>query len=468
MVSDDITGSGYVIMNNTDEDLSGTFELLYDNRNEERKSAWKSPDNFSIGKKSKSTNITFTPPNDAKEPCKYILVFKGQLGQEQGAVVGRVLKAGEYVTGRIVQASRTSDGKGIILNVFTEGGLISARFDIPNHQLVAVRFNLSNYDEFIVATPGFQGYNFHKFTIDEPNKTINYNGIVLSLPSFKNSFYSEEVMPECTYIEENCEFCDPDGTETYKSAFYRDSYNSEILYLIDFYYDDNVIKPFGSYVESKDVSIEEKTSCNGVIVNFTGGYDLEIETKRGIYYGEKLKYYVTESCTGGALPNNCSIYDESSRNLCSGTKIGDMIDYYVPIAIFNDSQYAYALFRYPYPPQDPQPSSNQLIEIDSPVPLNIGSWSWIYQLYSRVKTMLRQDIKQSFYDVLNSYSSELGNMDGRMLISNFSNKNIGWNSNGSIIECKRGEDMISCKPLKQIGGSFNGVFDISIKIKENN
>ncbi|MBI4685950.1 MAG: hypothetical protein HY755_12260 [Nitrospirae bacterium] len=93
LIPDDARGSGYVIENKTDEDMSGTFELWYDNKSDERVKlkSW----SLSIGKKSsgnnKSSNIYFTLPLDAKKFCKYILVFKGQMGQEQDAVVGKIV-----------------------------------------------------------------------------------------------------------------------------------------------------------------------------------------------------------------------------------------------------------------------------------------------------------------------------------------------------------------------------------------
>ncbi|OGW38148.1 MAG: hypothetical protein A2Y97_01485 [Nitrospirae bacterium RBG_13_39_12] len=94
VIPDDGTGSGYVIVNNTDEDMSGTFELWYDNKNDDRVKAWSSY--LSIHKKSsgnnKSTNIIFTPPTNAKEDGKYMLVFRGKLGNEENAVAGRSLK----------------------------------------------------------------------------------------------------------------------------------------------------------------------------------------------------------------------------------------------------------------------------------------------------------------------------------------------------------------------------------------
>ncbi|MFZ3090027.1 MAG: hypothetical protein WA240_05305 [Nitrospirota bacterium] len=91
MIPDDTTGTGYVIVNNIDEDMNGTFELWYDNTNDERRMVWNSY--LNVGSKSsgsnKSTNITFTPPTDAKEPGRYMLVFKGKLGNEEDAVVGK-------------------------------------------------------------------------------------------------------------------------------------------------------------------------------------------------------------------------------------------------------------------------------------------------------------------------------------------------------------------------------------------
>ncbi len=101
MVPDDTIGTGYVIENKTDEDMNGTFELWYDNKNDERAKLqnW----DLTIGKKgsgnNKSTNITYTPPTDAKESNKYILVFRGVLGNEEDSVAGKTveLKEPEYL-----------------------------------------------------------------------------------------------------------------------------------------------------------------------------------------------------------------------------------------------------------------------------------------------------------------------------------------------------------------------------------
>jgi len=93
MIPDDVSGSGYVIVNNTDESMSGIFELWYDNKAGYRVKAWSA--SLTIDKKSsnnKSRNITFPSPTDIKEPNKYMLVFKGKLGNEEDAVIGRSIE----------------------------------------------------------------------------------------------------------------------------------------------------------------------------------------------------------------------------------------------------------------------------------------------------------------------------------------------------------------------------------------
>lgn len=79
--------NSYSIMNNTDEAMSGTFQLLYDNLSDERKGLWSGA--LSIAPKAKAGGLTFTRPSDAKKPGVCILVFRGRMGQEQDAVVGR-------------------------------------------------------------------------------------------------------------------------------------------------------------------------------------------------------------------------------------------------------------------------------------------------------------------------------------------------------------------------------------------
>lgn len=79
----------YNIKNNSDEDMNGVFELYYDNSKNQRNllASWV----FNVSAKGKSPTISFARPKQAKEPGKYILVFKGQWGREVDAVVGRIV-----------------------------------------------------------------------------------------------------------------------------------------------------------------------------------------------------------------------------------------------------------------------------------------------------------------------------------------------------------------------------------------
>ena len=97
MVPDCETGSGCLILNNHDtEAMNGTFELYSDNMiggETIRELIWSG--SFELGAKgsgnNQSGNVSFPAPDNAKEPGKYILVFRGQMGSETDAVVGKVV-----------------------------------------------------------------------------------------------------------------------------------------------------------------------------------------------------------------------------------------------------------------------------------------------------------------------------------------------------------------------------------------
>ena len=84
LVPDDETGSGLVIENLSSDDMDGTFELYYDNTEDKRVKLWEKNLAVAAGGKSGNTG-DITLPEDAKEPGKYILVFRGKLGQEDDA-----------------------------------------------------------------------------------------------------------------------------------------------------------------------------------------------------------------------------------------------------------------------------------------------------------------------------------------------------------------------------------------------
>ncbi len=99
MVPDEENGNGYIIKNLSDEDLEGTFSLYYDDESEVRVQieSGNFPLEISIPGNNKSGNINFTIPDSPKEPGKYILVFKGKLGNEEDAVVGKIIDINPYL-----------------------------------------------------------------------------------------------------------------------------------------------------------------------------------------------------------------------------------------------------------------------------------------------------------------------------------------------------------------------------------
>jgi len=101
MAPDPNSPGNYIIENNGNEAINandGVFTLYYDGTDDQRHQInWSFPSDGRISVPAadangpgKSASVSFYAPTDAKEPGKYILVFKGTLGNEQNiAVVGK-------------------------------------------------------------------------------------------------------------------------------------------------------------------------------------------------------------------------------------------------------------------------------------------------------------------------------------------------------------------------------------------
>jgi hypothetical protein len=81
---------GYAIINNSGEKMEGEFVIYYDKAGDERIPLWAGRGTLEATIGDKTNTFDFIPPGDAKEPGKYIVVFKGKMGNEDGAVVGNV------------------------------------------------------------------------------------------------------------------------------------------------------------------------------------------------------------------------------------------------------------------------------------------------------------------------------------------------------------------------------------------
>jgi len=85
---------GYVLINNTGEKMEGDFTVYYDNDtiNEERFPVWTGRGILEATMGDKTNTFDFIPPSDAKEHGKYVIVFRGKMGNEDGAVAGYVFR----------------------------------------------------------------------------------------------------------------------------------------------------------------------------------------------------------------------------------------------------------------------------------------------------------------------------------------------------------------------------------------
>jgi TolB protein len=73
--------------------MDGTFTLYYDATDGKRKAVpgatWPS---LALARNGGQSTQSFVPPPDPQHPGEYVLVFKGKLGDEDGAVVGKMVK----------------------------------------------------------------------------------------------------------------------------------------------------------------------------------------------------------------------------------------------------------------------------------------------------------------------------------------------------------------------------------------
>lgn len=151
MVADPGNPGQYMIKNESDEELSGTFALYYDDNNDNRKPVSGAEWPLSIAAKGASSPVAFTAPNDAKEAGKYMLVFQGRMGQEVGAVVGRSVELQQEHSFLLIrQTSITSTEKEIggennedfYDQVSWQGKYFSGRFSMIDYSLLSGEWEL--------------------------------------------------------------------------------------------------------------------------------------------------------------------------------------------------------------------------------------------------------------------------------------------------------------------------------------
>ena len=456
MVSDPSNPGKYLIKNLSNETMSGTFSLYYDDKNDNRIliTSW---ENLSINANSQSAPVTFTEPAspEPKEKGKYILIFRGTQGSEADAVAGKVVTIKGEVNGRMV----------VLYDILTPSVTVKTktgplRTSLPTDgfwNAISVRFDVDDPDTFVVLALHYDctsnscsgRYDFHKFFIDETKKIVSYQGVALSIPIPKENVTQSNI---CSYNEDWSDKC---GT---KRRFTTQT-NVEPLEVWDFYIKGGAITPYGGFSEVERTRFHDcwdiwyKTAnggCQrGIERPYTScGYPSELEgaETRGIYFGSPV-VSTTHSWAGGFVDvsRGCFSVDVRSAHI-------PQMEVYQPVAIFNDSDYAYwtALQTNYYYGWTKDWQLKTTLPIQMPQSRSIA-----------IKTMLRKDGRYSFCtkDTSNtgsvparSYASEIGVADCSCFL--IGENNIGWHVEPWIAEIVQFNSCSDWKSLLSLGEGF--------------
>jgi hypothetical protein len=460
----------YVIKNESDEDMSGTFSLHYDDTDGIRKPVKGAEGvNLSIAAKGTSNSLIFTAPNDAKEAGKYILVFNGRHGREDGAVVGSLVQVNQIPQARVVTVGTKWYNNGYIKLLIGNKQITKQVDNGTIRQISSARFDLENNNIFYIMSYEWgkseckHCTEFHKFEIDENNSVINYLGIA-SRVNHDHSL-DEEIIDELIWP-------DMGGAERYYNGSMQKSVSTGyrmILFIMhdvspgfeDFYVENGAIKPFRKLYEKKSSWIYYAYYDIWPNGEWTGMWgenfgpkleDVEIEK---IYYGDRLiDENIVKNCINGSFDISTYHFIECKQDNVGNKRIN-------PLAIFNENDYAYDIFE------------NNTITTYSSIDIPIENR---YDYYGIIRSMLRKDDKYSFYldsrlagqggyKKYYSYSSEVGVlpcMYNLMASINIGGKYIGWNKNNGLISASACTDVVRYG-MANVYLNDDYVFDISIK-----
>lgn len=433
----------YIIKNESDEYMSGTFTLYYDDANDNRRylTSW----NKSINPKSPSDSVSIAEPTDMKEKGKYILVFQGTMGNEAGTVVGRVVIVKGNPEGRVLYLTSNNS-----IAVADSKGTLT--FYLPNvinsdETVVAARFDRSDWNVFVIATSkgpsnpppsqiGCTGclWNWHtepthsersnylhKFQIDEYFR-INYLGAIYS-DTYANYEMSDSAL---SYTEQF-----PDGSSAFHrtegfAIYYPDNTNSSVPFkpasgwnwagkiktktIKDIYVDGNIVKPL--------IEIREAEASNSVTpATYKKWYsNINCSRKFTITYGESpvnekvetvQKTLLTSSCLSGCYPAAPYLETLSSGETSTG-------EVWNPLLIANQDNIFYT--------KKEPPDTNTFKLYRSPNILLLPSHFYSSDIFSYI----RKDAggyslafnKSAYGELYTSISSEGGALSDVMFIGN--------------------------------------------------
>lgn len=254
----------YVIENLSDEPMEGTFELYYDdasgNRHPVEGASW----DLEIKAKDKSAPISFTPPTNPapKDKGKYMLVFQGTLGNEQGAVVGKIIKP-TYAIAYIgydaewsyllnVKDSNGASGE-ISLQAYDVLHPIALRFDVSDSRRLAIlwmdsRVKAYKVSQYVLDAIGDRIVITEDTATDHDLSALETKGNFQLLNTYSYPHYYENI-----YGHDNNEF----GLYSRLSRYAR---------YTDLYLDGGQVSLFGFWWETSDYLYQAKrvvieTSC---------------------------------------------------------------------------------------------------------------------------------------------------------------------------------------------------------------
>jgi hypothetical protein len=116
-------------VNGSDEMMDGTFTLYYDDAGEVRRPVPGAQWTRVLAPLGVVEDLNVSPPSSppAKEPGKYMLVFRGALGSERDAVVGRQVFIDSVIVARLVKRSDGTPHRGAAIQAIdVQSGAILA------------------------------------------------------------------------------------------------------------------------------------------------------------------------------------------------------------------------------------------------------------------------------------------------------------------------------------------------------
>ncbi|MBI4654076.1 MAG: hypothetical protein HY752_03685 [Nitrospirae bacterium] len=173
---------------------------------------------FTLGTKTsgnnKSTNITFTPPTDAKEPGKYMLVFRGKIGNEEDAVVGKEIMPLVFL---IYQDAQNNPVYAVWSIENSGKKLVSYDFDISKY---TTYFNIYNYRNSSVVKSD-DNYQNHVYTIENLRIDNEYfqPGYNNGYPQYGRRLQSTNLLPTDKMIAIGVRNCFINGIFDYDTSY---------------------------------------------------------------------------------------------------------------------------------------------------------------------------------------------------------------------------------------------------------